>query len=146
MTAVAVLLAVTAPGAAEGAAYGRAVPSPHRPETRLASAAHHGEAALRTLGDDVGIAAQRSGLTTARLQHLLRTDPTAWLDPRGHVFFREPAPSPAVVDRNASADSTPSAPYPYSQTFLLHDLLLDRRRNEHGVSAYIGRARELQRP
>lgn len=90
-----------------------------------------GEAALTALGSRTDAVARRNGLTTARLEHLLRTDPSAWVSPSGQIAFVDAAPELAAVTAasgstasgsTASSGSTAVAgtAYPTSQTFTLH--------------------------
>jgi hypothetical protein len=91
---------------------------PERADARapalLASPAH-GTGALARLGDDVAVAAGRSGLTLSRLTEILETDDQAWVDREGQLFYADAAETPtsAVPDTSAAAS-------PYDQTFLLH--------------------------
>jgi hypothetical protein len=75
----------------------------------------HGKAALSALRDDASLLAQRNGMSSSRLEELLRTDRTMWLDQAGQLFVKEPT---LPVDRSP-AESTP-AQFPNSQTFQLH--------------------------
>ena len=82
----------------------------------LLAAPAHGAAAVAELGDDLDVAAARSGLTGSQLRRVLDSDRTAWVDRDGRLFYVEPAPDADV----ASAPATAAAAFPYDQTFLLH--------------------------
>jgi hypothetical protein len=75
----------------------------------------HGQAALSALSEDSAQLAQRNGMSSSRLEELLRTDRTMWLDQDGQLFVKEPTLS---ADRSPG-ESTP-AQFPNSQTFQLH--------------------------
>jgi hypothetical protein len=72
-----------------------------------------GANAVRLLGGQLDEAAARNDMSGAELTELLTTDPTAWIDTAGAVFFKE-----AVA--TAPADDPVSAQAPLSQTFQLH--------------------------
>lgn len=94
---------------------GATAPDDHGP---LLSEAVHGARAIEVLGDRVDEAAGRNGMSSTRLQGLLRTDRTAWVDRAGRLFFAdtvETAPSPTVT-------AEPAPTYPLDQTFRLHSL------------------------
>ncbi|WP_193611590.1 Ig-like domain repeat protein [Nocardioides lijunqiniae] len=74
----------------------------------------HGATAIRLLGEQVDEAAALNDLETDELVDLLRTDPTAWLDAEGLVFFKDVAVDP---QRDLPV---PAAAAPLDQTFLLH--------------------------
>lgn len=78
-----------------------------------------GAAAVAALGARLPAVAALNGRSAARVEKLLREDPTAWLDRRGRIYFVDPAPSP---NPEPAAAPAPSGAYPYSQTFLLHSL------------------------
>jgi Metallo-peptidase family M12B Reprolysin-like len=82
----------------------------------LLDAPAHGEAALRRLGDDVDVAAARSGLELSALRKVLESDRTAWVDREGRLFYVEPARDADA----AGAPATVAAALPYDQTFVLH--------------------------
>ncbi|MBI4901108.1 MAG: hypothetical protein HY829_11600, partial [Actinobacteria bacterium] len=72
-----------------------------------------GDQAVRLLGSDLDDAAASNDMSTAELTELLTTDPSAWIDTSGAVFF---------VDGTAAApaDDPVAAEAPLDQTFLLH--------------------------
>lgn len=76
----------------------------------------HGQRAIRELGDRLSTAAERNHMTSTQLRHLLSTDPTAWLDGVGRLYFVDPA----RLDLPAAAAPTEAAAYPLDQTFALH--------------------------
>ncbi len=72
-----------------------------------------GATAVRLLDDQLGEAAALNDVSEDALVGLLTSDPAAWLDPDGVVFFKdEVATAPAVDPVSAAA--------PLEQTFLLH--------------------------
>ena len=75
----------------------------------------HGRTAIRRLGDQLAVAAARNDLRPVELRTLLRTDETAWVDPRGTLYYVDPAP-----DRTAGAGQTSAAVAPLAETFQLH--------------------------
>lgn len=85
---------------------------------RLLDAPAHGLRALRELGDDLRLAARRSGMRADELRALLRTDRTAWVDPDGRVYFVDPAHPDRTGAAPALAEVSPVAPL--SETFTLH--------------------------
>lgn len=72
-----------------------------------------GATAIRLLGDQFDEAAALNDVTEADLVDLLRTDPTAWVDRGGAVFFKDES-------ARAPAEDPVSAEAPLAQTFLLH--------------------------
>ncbi len=99
------------PGAGPGA-----VVQPEAAAEPLLPGPRHGEAAVRRLGELLPRAAARNDLAPAALRGLLTTDPTAWLDEDGRLYYVEPAdPTPT-----AYADTGAAAPAPLDQTFRLH--------------------------
>ena len=81
------------------------------------SAPAHGQQAIDELGDQLDEAAALNGWTAAQLRTALATDPTAWVDREGRVFYQDPA-----VPAHASGEPAVAgvAPFPLDQTFLLH--------------------------
>ncbi|MEO6511149.1 MAG: zinc-dependent metalloprotease family protein, partial [Nocardioides sp.] len=72
-----------------------------------------GATAVRLLGDQLDEAAASNNMSAAELTDLLTTDPSAWVDTTGAVFFKEGvAPAPA--------DDPVSAQAPLDQTLQLH--------------------------
>ena len=67
-------------------------------------------------GDELVAAARVNGLTVARLEALLDSDPTAELDRDGRLLYRDVRPTA----RTASPSVAPAGAFPYDQTFLLH--------------------------
>lgn len=76
-----------------------------------------GANAVRALGGRLAAVAALNGRSGASLQRLLTTDSTAWVEPRGRVYFVEP---PRAASAAPGAGPTDTSPYPYDQTFLLH--------------------------
>ena len=72
-----------------------------------------GAHAVRLLGDQLDEAAARNDLTEGELTELLTTDPSAWIDTRGVVFYKDEVAS-------APAQDPVAAQAPLDQTFLLH--------------------------
>ncbi len=73
----------------------------------------HGATAVRLLDDQLDEAAASNDMSAAELTELLTTDPSAWVDTAGAVFFKEGvAPAPA--------DDPVSAQAPLDQTLQLH--------------------------
>jgi hypothetical protein len=76
-----------------------------------------GAAAVRALGDDLDLVAQRYDRTSGELAALLRDDPSLWVDPTGLLHVKEPLPTRLV-------ESAPQAgPFPNQNTFALHSRL-----------------------
>ena len=88
-------------------------PVPQDPQQFLQRAAR-GEVALDRLGTDLAEVAALNDMTARGLTRLLLEDPTAWVDPTGRVFYKDPAP--AAIEAEVPAE----APHPYNQTFQLH--------------------------
>ncbi|NEA36353.1 M12 family metallo-peptidase [Streptomyces sp. SID13031] len=61
-----------------------------------------GRTALANLQSRLGEVAQRNGLSEQKLRETLATDTTAWLDPAGRLFFREPVLTKAQKAPEAS--------------------------------------------
>jgi hypothetical protein len=76
----------------------------------------HGQQAIRLLGDQLDEAAALNGWSAAKLRDVLRTDPTAWVDTDGRVFYVEPV----ATANGPSSIGEGVAPYPLGDTFLLH--------------------------
>ena len=74
-----------------------------------------GQRALDALGDDLGAAAAANGLTAGALRDLLLEDRTAWVDPTGRVFFKDPIPAGA-----ADAEQLEPPAYAVADAFALH--------------------------
>jgi hypothetical protein len=77
----------------------------------------HGQQAIELLGDRLDEAAALSDWTPAQLREVLATDPTAWVDRDGRVFYKEVT---ALGDAPDTSDSAEAPPFPLDQTFLLH--------------------------
>jgi hypothetical protein len=86
-------------------------------EGALIAAPAHGRAAVDALGNDLDVAASRTGLSTGRLRELLTNDSSAWVDRSGRLFY---------VDREhtdgdeGAAPATEAAAFPYADSFRLH--------------------------
>ncbi|RYB92656.1 hypothetical protein EUA06_06875 [Nocardioides glacieisoli] len=72
-----------------------------------------GAQAVRLLGSDLDDAAAGNDMSSAELTELLTTDPSAWVDTSGAVFFLDGTAT-------APADDPVVAEAPLDQTFLLH--------------------------
>jgi fibronectin type III domain protein/reprolysin-like metallo-peptidase family M12B len=85
-----------------------------------------GATAIRLLDDQLDEAAQSNGLTTRAMSSMLQSDPTAWVDTDGKVFFKEPVVPSAAAGATAAAagdagqPDVGSAAVPLDQTFQLH--------------------------
>ncbi|MEO6512819.1 MAG: hypothetical protein ABIO16_17610 [Nocardioides sp.] len=96
------------------AAAGALAPDTHPSgAARLMSAPAHGNGALVRLGANLATAAARNNLPSGTLAEALRSDDSAWLDPSGHLFYADDAPT-------SSSGPVAAASFPYDQTFLLH--------------------------
>lgn len=78
-----------------------------------------GQEALDALGDRLWIAAARHRISTERLRDILSRDRTAWLDRDARLFYVENK-APQAAGTAAAAPIAQQAPFPLSQTFLLH--------------------------
>jgi hypothetical protein len=75
-----------------------------------------GGAAVRALGDDLDLVAERYDKTPAAMASLLRSDSSLWLDPTGMLHVKEPLPTQPV-----ESTATPEpGPFPNANTFNLH--------------------------
>ncbi|RYC09576.1 Ig-like domain repeat protein [Nocardioides zhouii] len=72
-----------------------------------------GANAVRLLADRLDEAAARNEMSATELTELLTTDPTAWIDTAGAVFYKEGVAT-------APTDDPVSARAPLSETFALH--------------------------
>ena len=72
-----------------------------------------GADAVRVLGERLDDAAASNGMSGSVLADLLTTDPSAWVDTSGAVFFKDGT-------AQAPADDPLVAEAPLDQTFLLH--------------------------
>lgn len=116
--ATSALSVVLALGITAGTA--EAVPTAAPPITGLRTAADvelprpaRGATAVRLLADRLDEAAARNDMSATDLTELLTTDPTAWIDMTGAVFYKEGVAT-------APADDPVSAQAPLSETFQLH--------------------------
>jgi len=93
-----------------------------RPQLALPSAAQGlaGQTAIDTLGNRLADVAASYGKSPEALAEILRTDASARIDQRGHLFYVEEADtrSPRALDAPRAADATPLAPL--DKTFTLH--------------------------
>lgn len=96
-------------------------PAPSAGQTTIAPAEplledpRRGEQALRELGDDLPVAADRNDLPVTELRELLRSDETVWVDTEGLLFYVDPVPGTAAEPGPVAAPSAPLA-----DTFALH--------------------------
>ncbi len=78
--------------------------------------ATHGQAAVDKLGAGIAEAAAHTHRSAETLRSQLLSDPTLWVDSCAMTFYVDPAlPAGAATPLPPAA-----APFPYSQTFLLH--------------------------
>ena len=75
------------------------------PPDRMLDKDMQGRSALAAVRPQLGKAAAVNGWSSAKLEHTLSTDQTAWLDRDGRLFYREPAIPKA---KQASPPSKPS--------------------------------------
>lgn len=78
-----------------------------------------GQKAIEQAGDDLELAAQRSGISEEMLADTLSDDRSAWLNRCGRLFFQEPLPARGK-SKIASSPVRSAALLPQSQTFSLH--------------------------
>ncbi|ROR90120.1 fibronectin type III domain-containing protein [Nocardioides aurantiacus] len=76
-----------------------------------------GRDALRALGDQVGEAASRSGVSPQALATVLRDDDTAWVSREGQLYFQEPM---ATVAEGPVAGAVTTTSVDTAKTFTLH--------------------------
>ena len=112
LTAAALVLS----GLSLGGAAAQATDEARAAEPSLSEPAH-GQRAIRELGDQLDEAAALNGWTAAQLRTALATDPTAWVDRRGRVFYKDPA---APAHASSEPQVATAAPFPLPDTFLLH--------------------------
>ncbi len=84
------------------------------PRGVILEAPAHGKEAINKLGAKIAKAAARNDVSVADLKHLLRTDPMAWVDTRGMIFYID------ELTTSGPATVAEAAPFPYDQTFSLH--------------------------
>ncbi|AXQ28745.1 hypothetical protein D0B54_08635 [Solimonas sp. K1W22B-7] len=75
-----------------------------------------GAEAVAALGDNLARLAAWYRMTPQRLADILRTDPSAWLDRNGRLFYVEAAQAGSA----AAAPAVQQAPFPLANTFALH--------------------------
>ena len=85
------------------------------PVEPLLESPRHGRTAIRRLGDQLAVAAARNDLRPAELRTLLRADESAWIDPRGTLYYVDPVP-----ERTSGAGEASAAVAPLAETFELH--------------------------
>lgn len=116
--ATSILSVVLALGTAVGTAAVVPAATPESPVSDAAAGVElprpvRGANAVRLLADQLDEAAARNEMSGVELTDLLTTDPTAWIDTAGAVFFKEGVAT-------APADDPISAQAPLSETFELH--------------------------
>ncbi len=111
--AIATLGVTTLTGASIATA-GAHAPSPD--PDRILERNVSGGAAVRALGDDLDLVAERYDKTPAALAKLLRTDSSLWVDPTGMLHVKEPLPTQPVEN----ATTPQPGPFPNQSTFTLH--------------------------
>jgi hypothetical protein len=78
----------------------------------------NGREAVRALGADLPVVAERNATTAEELRELLLTDSTAWVDPAGRLLFIE---DELPQDTGVTEVPTPEeTPYPLDETFNLN--------------------------
>ncbi|HEX6151355.1 hypothetical protein [Nocardioides sp.] len=115
LTTLGVSTLVCASVATAGAATTAASLDPERILDRNVS----GATAVRALGNDLDVVAQRYDRTPAELATLLRTDSSLWVDPTGMLHVKEPLPTQPVE----SAATPEPGPFVNNKTFSLHSKL-----------------------
>ncbi len=75
----------------------------------------NGQRAIQLLGGKLPDVAAWYGMTTAEFAKTLRTDPSAWIDTKGHLFYIE-----EEVTGSTTTPQVAEASYPYADTFKLH--------------------------
>lgn len=101
---------------------GAAAPTSPLAGAELISEPQNGTEAIRSLGEDAGVAAERNDMELGELVELLRDDPTAWVDQSGLVHFLDPT-SPVderVTSRERWADTTTPSVSTSTGAFSLH--------------------------
>ncbi|MGR8929431.1 MAG: PKD domain-containing protein [Gammaproteobacteria bacterium] len=78
------------------------------PEVSLAEK-KNGQAAIDALGDKIGDVAKSYGMSQERLEEILRTDSTAWVDETGHLLYVDTHPG-NPSDRVEEATTVSSSP------------------------------------
>ncbi len=106
-----------------------------------------GERAVRELGDQLDEAAALNDLTEAELTELLTTDPTAWLDRDGYVFFKdEPAVAPGGRPGGGRGAARPDLPAAQQARLDEDDLPRLRRRHARAARPGTPATRRRRRP
>lgn len=106
-----------------------------------------GRAAVTALGADLPAAAHAAGLTAARLERTLRTDPTLWVDECARPYYVEPADpapetettEPAAAEDALTLHSRPGSPltlYLDFDGFEVADTVWSQSYGEHTAAAY----------
>jgi PKD repeat protein len=84
----------------------------------------HGQAAIDALGSQLPEVAAAHGWSTDRLKEILLTDPSAWIDTTGRVYYVEEAQSRPLPEKAtgavAPAQAGAAEPMDLAKTFLLH--------------------------
>jgi len=114
--ALGTLLGLTALPAPAQAQDGAQAP---KPPLRLARPMN-GQQALGAIADRLEEVAARQGMPVERLRGILNRDPSAWLDRDGRLYYVESKIPASAVSEAADAPALEQAPFPLSQTFLLH--------------------------
>ena len=115
------LLAIATVGVATTLAGGSAAVAGTSPDgERVLDRSLSGAAAVKALGDDLDLVADRYDKTPAELAELLREDPSLWVDRTGMVHVKEPLPKGPAA---ATSTAPEAGPFPNSETFALHSKL-----------------------
>lgn len=112
-----ILLAVVGVLAALAVQPGSAGPDVRATEGDLLDGPSHGGAAIAELGPQLAVAAAVNDMSVRELRALLLSDPSAWLDGDGRLFYKEPIPD---LPAPAALPAVERAPFPYAKTFRLH--------------------------
>ncbi len=119
LLAVATLGVATALAGVSAATAGTSTTPTSPDQHRILDRSLSGAAAVRALGKDLDVVAQRYDKTPAELARLLRTDSSLWVDPTGMLHVKEVLPT----EPPEGASTPEPGPFPNSETFNLHSRL-----------------------
>lgn len=91
----------------------------------LLARAGHGAAVVEALADRLPEAAATNRMSAAKLEEILKADPSAWIGRDGQMFYVEEAEAADAAQAGAAAAGVAgaaTATYPEAQTFGLHSL------------------------
>jgi PKD repeat protein len=122
LVAIAASLALLLTIAGLGGTSAGAAPSAGAPvgETDLLDMPRHGEDAIVHLGSRSSAAAARNGRSVSELHAKLRSDPSFYVDKKGHLVVHDTELVVQTADVAPTTASAPAAVVPYAQTFELH--------------------------